>query len=63
MKDGVVHSSMDGVNSKYRTYGDDGDPLEVLPRCSEPLQPMTLVRVCPTGVIFMLDNGKNDEKI
>ena len=46
-----------------RTYGDDGDPLDVLLLCSEPIQPMTLVRAYPIGVIKMLDNGKNDEKI
>ena len=46
-----------------RTYGDDGDPLDVLLLCSEPVQPMTLVRAYPIGVISMLDNGKNDEKI
>ena len=46
-----------------RTYGDDGDPLDVLLLCSEPVQPLTLVRAYPIGVISMLDNGKNDEKI
>lgn len=46
-----------------RTYGDDGDPLDVLLLCTEPIQPMTLVRAYPIGVIFMLDNGKKDEKI
>ncbi|MBQ7567497.1 inorganic diphosphatase [bacterium] len=46
-----------------RTYGDDGDPLDVLMLCSEPIQPLTLCRARPIGVIFMLDNGKNDEKI
>lgn len=46
-----------------RTYGDDGDPLDVLLLCSEPVQPMTLVRAYPIGVISMLDNGKNDEKL
>lgn len=46
-----------------RTYGDDGDPLDVLLLCSESIQPMTLVRAYPIGVIKMLDNGKNDEKI
>lgn len=46
-----------------RTYGDDGDPLDVLLLCSEPVQPMTLVRAYPIGVIAMLDNGKKDEKI
>ena len=46
-----------------RTYGDDGDPLDVLLLCSEPLEPLTLVRAYPIGVISMIDNGKNDEKI
>lgn len=46
-----------------RTYGDDGDPLDVLLLCAEPIQPLTLVRAYPIGVISMLDNGKKDEKI
>lgn len=46
-----------------RTYGDDNDPLDVLLLCSEPLEPLTLVRAYPIGVISMLDNGKSDEKI
>lgn len=46
-----------------RTYGDDGDPLDVLLLCAEPLEPMTLVRAYPIGVINMIDSGRNDEKI
>lgn len=46
-----------------RTYGDDLDPLDVLVLCSEPLDPLTLVRCYPIGVIKMLDSGKSDEKI
>lgn len=46
-----------------RTFGDDGDPLDVLVLCSEALDPLTLVRCSPIGYISMLDNGKNDEKI
>ena len=46
-----------------RTYGDDGDPLDVLLLCAEPLEPLTLVRAYPIGVISMIDNGRNDEKI
>ena len=46
-----------------RTYGDDGDPLDVLLICSEPIEPMTLVRAYPIGVITMMDNGRRDEKI
>ena len=46
-----------------RTFGDDDDPLDVLLLCSEPLEPLTLVRAYPIGVISMVDNGRNDEKI
>lgn len=46
-----------------RTYADDGDPLDVLVLCSEPIRPMTLIRAYPIGVITMLDGGANDEKI
>ena len=46
-----------------RTYGDDGDPLDVLVLCSEAMDPLTLVRCYPIGYISMLDSGKNDEKI
>jgi inorganic pyrophosphatase len=46
-----------------RTYGDDNDPLDVLLLCSEPIEPLTLVRAYPIGVIKMIDNGRNDEKI
>lgn len=46
-----------------RSYGDDGDPLDVLVLCSEVLDPLTLVRCYPIGYISMLDCGKNDEKI
>ena len=46
-----------------RTHADDGDPLDVLVISSVTIQPMTLIRCYPIGVITMLDNGKNDEKI
>lgn len=46
-----------------RTYGDDHDPLDVLLLCSESLEPLSLVRAYPIGVISMIDNGRNDEKI
>ena len=46
-----------------RTYGDDNDPLDVLILCSETIEPMTLVRAYPIGVITMIDNGRSDEKI
>ena len=46
-----------------RTYGDDNDPLDVLLICAEKLEPMSLVRAYPIGVITMIDNGRYDEKI
>lgn len=46
-----------------RTYGDDLDPLDVLIICSEEIEPMTLVRCYPIGVITMIDSGRRDEKI
>ena len=46
-----------------RTYAEDGDPLDVLVSCSEKLVTMSLVECYPIGVIKMLDNGANDEKI
>lgn len=46
-----------------RSFGDDGDPLDVLVLCSEALEPLTLVRCYPIGYISMLDDGRNDEKI
>lgn len=46
-----------------RTLSDDGDPLDVLVLCSEPLFNTCLVRLRPIGVIIMEDNGEQDEKI
>ena len=46
-----------------RTYADDGDPLDVLVLCARPIQPLTLVRVYPIGVMRMLDDGRMDDKI
>ena len=46
-----------------RTYADDGDPLDVLVLTNEAIDPLVLVQCYPIGVITMIDNGKNDEKI
>ena len=46
-----------------RTFADDGDPLDVLVLCARSIQPLTLVRVYPIGVMRMLDDGKMDDKI
>lgn len=46
-----------------KTLADDGDPLDVLVLCNEVIDPLVLVQYCPIGIINMIDNGKNDEKI
>ena len=46
-----------------RTFADDGDPLDVLVLCSEPIYPLTLTRVYPIGVMRMIDDGKMDDKV
>ena len=66
MLDRILHTSTHyPANYGFipRTYGDDSDPLDVLLLCSEQIEPMTLVRAYPIGVISMIDNGRNDEKI
>ena len=66
MLDRILHTSTHyPANYGFipRTYGDDDDPLDVLLLCSEPIEPMSLVRAYPIGVINMMDNGRNDEKI
>ena len=45
-----------------RTFADDGDPLDVLVLCSEELEPLSLVRCYPVGVVRMIDDNKNDDK-
>ena len=45
------------------TYADDFDPLDVLVLCSEEILPMSFVECIPIGVLSMVDNGLNDEKI
>lgn len=46
-----------------KTLAGDGDPLDVLVLCSESLDPLTLVKCYPIGVVTMLDSGLPDEKI
>ncbi|MDY4788644.1 MAG: inorganic diphosphatase [Bacilli bacterium] len=45
------------------TYADDNDPLDVLVLCQETIDPLTLVRCYPIGVIQMIDQDATDEKI
>ena len=46
-----------------RTFAEDLDPLDVLVVSSEVIQPLSLVRCYPIGVLTMLDQGRPDEKI
>ena len=46
-----------------KTYADDKDPLDVLVLCAEAIDPMTIVKCYPIGVIRMTDAGMLDEKI
>ena len=45
-----------------RTYGDDGDPLDVLVLCSEEIDPLTLVPVSYTHLIDYIENLRFTEE-
>ena len=64
--DRVLHSAVHyPANYGFipRSYCGDGDPLDVLVLGQEPIDPLTLVEVRPVGVMHMLDQGKEDEKV
>lgn len=46
-----------------RTLSDDGDPLDVLVLCQEKLEPLSIVECYPIGMITMIDENEEDEKI
>lgn len=46
-----------------QTLGGDGDPLDVLVLCSQPLHPGVVVRVRAIGYLEVNDSGDADEKI
>ena len=46
-----------------RTLSEDGDALDVLVLMYEPVEPMTLIKCVPVGVLEMIDDGERDEKI
>jgi inorganic pyrophosphatase len=46
-----------------RTLCDDGDPLDVLVLCQEPVVPMALVRARAIGMFQMRDEAGEDDKI
>jgi len=46
-----------------QTYCDDHDPLDILVICSADVYPMTMVEATVIGVMHMIDNGEQDDKI
>ena len=46
-----------------RTLSEDGDPLDVLVVCSEPIIPLSLTLARPIGLLEMEDSGSLDEKV
>ncbi len=46
-----------------QTYGDDDDPLDVLILMQESVVPLSLLRARPIGVMKMVDQGQDDDKI
>lgn len=46
-----------------RTYCGDHDPLDILVLGQEPVVPLCLMRAKPIGVMKMIDQGEEDDKI
>ena len=46
-----------------RTLDEDRDPLDVLVIMQEPVLPLSILRVRPIGMMQMLDQGEQDDKI
>lgn len=46
-----------------RTYCDDGDPLDVLVLCQEPVAPMSMMRARAIGLMQMRDEKGLDDKV
>ncbi|MEI9934902.1 MAG: inorganic diphosphatase [Ferruginibacter sp.] len=64
--DRIIHSSFHyPINYGFvpQTLGLDGDPLDILVMCSEPIQPLCLVEATVIGNMQMIDNGEEDDKI
>jgi inorganic pyrophosphatase len=64
--DRVIYSSFHyPVNYGFipQTLGQDGDPLDVLVLCSQPIQPLCLVHATVIGNMQMIDSGEEDDKI
>jgi inorganic pyrophosphatase len=46
-----------------RTYCDDGDPLDILVLCQEPIQPLAIMQAKVIGVMKMRDDKGEDDKL
>lgn len=46
-----------------QTFGDDDDPLDVLVLMQEAVHPLSILRARPIGLMKMLDQGQDDDKI
>ena len=46
-----------------QTLAEDGDPLDVLVFCQEPVVPLTIIQARTVGLMTMLDAGHKDHKI
>ena len=46
-----------------QTLAEDGDPLDVLVLCQEPVVPLTVIDARAIGLMVMIDSGKRDHKI
>lgn len=46
-----------------QTYCDDHDPLDILVLCAADVYPMSIVEAKVIGVMHMVDNGEQDDKI
>ena len=46
-----------------QTYCDDKDPLDILVLCSADVYPLTIIEAKVVGVMHMVDNGEQDDKI
>mgnify|MGYP000878039474 CR=1 FL=1 len=46
-----------------QTLGEDGDPLDILVFCQEPVVPLTIIQSRVIGLMDMIDTGKRDHKV
>lgn len=64
--DRVIYSSFHyPINYGFipQTLGHDGDPLDILVLCSQPIQSLCLVEAMVIGNMQMMDQGQQDDKI